>query len=86
MGRSRKGKRNRDRQSRRPVVEESWAWDGREELRARLDSRGVLHTVIFRPHELGTLARMRAAEWLQTTFLSHLTFRECFRELWGEDF
>ncbi len=82
MGRN--GRRNRERRSRRPVVEGLWYWDARAEIKARLTARGHLEWVVFDAGRVGSVGREYAANWLREHFAPQLSHDTCYSLLWED--
>jgi hypothetical protein len=68
----------------RIVVAKVWVWNGREELRASLDDRGRLETVVHDTRRLDGVAREYAAAWLRAEVLPMVNHEECYRFLWHD--
>lgn len=83
MRRSRRGKRNRERKTRRIVVRSEWWLCGRKVVTVEVRDRGeVWVTVRGGPRRVHPEDRERAADYLRE-FLPRLTHDERYAILWG---
>lgn len=68
----------------RVIVEKTWVWQGREEIRAALDDAGEIWAVVSDVRRLGAAARMAAAQWLRTEFMPRASHECCYQYLWAD--